>query len=277
MTDDGPSSGTPPSTGAEHAPGALGLDVHGRGPRLVLAHGFTQTARTWGPFAGDLAADHELVLVDLPGHGRSSAVAADLTGAAHLLVAAGGGADYLGYSMGARLCLHAALDRPDAIRRLVLVSGTAGLDDPGERAARRLADEALADELDPPDAAAPVPVDAFLHRWLSQPMFAGLDPAVTAFAERATNTGGGLASSLRLAGTGTQEPLWDRLHHLSMPVLVVTGRADEKFTGLGRRIVRTIGANASSVVVDGTGHAPHLERPGAVADVVRAFLAGRTP
>ncbi len=48
---------------------------------------------------------------------------------AHLLGAAGGtAATYLGYSMGARFCLHLALARPDLVRRLVLISGTAGIE-----------------------------------------------------------------------------------------------------------------------------------------------------
>ncbi|MDA8058685.1 MAG: alpha/beta fold hydrolase, partial [Actinomycetota bacterium] len=67
------------------------------GPRLVLAHGFTQTRGAWGPVADDLANDHRLVLVDLPGHGGSSGVAADLPRGARLLADAGGAGSYLGY------------------------------------------------------------------------------------------------------------------------------------------------------------------------------------
>ena len=48
--------------------------TRGEGPRLVLAHGFTQTGRVWGGLADDLAADHQVVLVDLPGHGASADV-----------------------------------------------------------------------------------------------------------------------------------------------------------------------------------------------------------
>ena len=51
----------------------------------------------------------------------------------------------------------------------------------------------------------------------------------------------GLASSLRLAGTGTQEPLWDRLGELTMPVLVVSGGLDERFTGAAHRLSDAIG------------------------------------
>ena len=36
-------------------------EIDGRGPRVVLVHGFTQTRRSWGPVAVDLARDHEVV------------------------------------------------------------------------------------------------------------------------------------------------------------------------------------------------------------------------
>ena len=48
-----------------------------------------------------------------------------------------GRAAYLGYSMGARFCLHLALARPDLVERLVLISGTAGIEDADERRPRR--------------------------------------------------------------------------------------------------------------------------------------------
>ena len=73
-----------------------------------------------------------------------------------------------------------------------------------------------------------------------------------------------------MAGTGTQQPLWGSLGRLTMPVLIVTGGLDTKFTALGRRMAGAIGPAARHVVVAGAGHAPHLQRPGEVAAVVRA-------
>jgi pimeloyl-ACP methyl ester carboxylesterase len=82
-----------------------------------------------------------------------------------------------------------------------------------------------------------------------------------------------LASSLRLAGTGAQEPSWDRLRALAMPVLVVAGEHDEKFRALGERVAAAIGANARFETVPGAGHPAHLERPDAFAEQVERFLA----
>lgn len=254
----------------------LHADVTGRGPRIVAAHGFTHTSRTWGPVITDLARDHQLVTVDMPGHAASSHVAVDLTGGGRLLAETGGNATYLGYSMGARFCLRLALDRPGTVESLVLISGTAGIEDPRERASRRAADDAMADELDPPDGDSrmrPLPVGAFLERWLEGPLFAGIPPEMSGFAERLRNSGAGLASSLRMAGTGTQQPLWGQLDRLAMPVLVITGADDGKFTQLGRRMVDAIGDNATHVVIPRSGHAPHLQQPEEVANAVRDHMA----
>jgi 2-succinyl-6-hydroxy-2,4-cyclohexadiene-1-carboxylate synthase len=259
-----------PLNGAPPAP-TLHVETRGHGPRLALAHGFTQTGQVWGTLDHDLARDHRILAVDMPGHGRSSAVAVDLVdGAAHLGAAVGPAA-YVGYSMGARFCLHLALVRPDLVRRLVLISGTAGLDEPDERRQRRRADQAQADRLDPPTGSTgpPLPVATFIRQWLDGPLFAGIPPEADGFEQRAANTGPGLASSLRLAGTGTQQPQWAALDTLGMPVLIISGGDDDKFTALGRRMAAAIGDNATPVVVDGAGHAPHLQRPAEVSRLIR--------
>ena len=195
--------------------------------------------------------------------------------------AVGGRADYLGYSMGARFCLHLALDQPERVESLVLISGTAGIDDPDERAARVARDQGLADQLDPPGEPGSAGdgqarLDAFLRRWLDTPLLAGLSAEADGFTERRSNTGPGLASSLRLAGTGTQVPLWTRLAGLEMPVLIVTGELDDKFTRIGGRMVDAIGDNATQAVIPGAGHSPHLQEPAMVAEEIRAFLGSQT-
>ena len=251
-------------------PPSLHYEVRGHGPRLVMAHGFTQTGRVWGSLDDDLARDHRVVLVDMPGHGESSGVRASLVDGALHLARLGGRATYLGYSMGARFCLHLALACPQLVHSLVLISGTAGIDDPEERRSRRAADAALADQLDPGTSGdAAVPVAVFVRRWLDSPLFAELGRETAGLEERERNTGAGLASSLRLAGTGSQLPLWAKLDRLAMPVLIVTGGRDEKFTALGRRMADAIGANATVAVVPGVGHSPHLQRPDAVAELIR--------
>jgi 2-succinyl-6-hydroxy-2,4-cyclohexadiene-1-carboxylate synthase len=237
----------------------------GAGPRLVLVHGFTQTGRSWDALTGSLAADHEVVAVDAPGHGGSAAVRAGLVDGAGLLGAAGGRATYVGYSMGGRLCLHLALARPQLVRRLVLVSATAGIEDPGERAARRQADEQLAASIERDG------LDAFLDRWLALPLFATLPRDAAGLDDRRRNTAEGLATSLRLTGTGTQDSLWDRLGDLTMPVLLVAGELDARFVGIAERMAGLIPGSSLEVVAE-AGHSVHLERPDAFTDTLERWL-----
>ena len=240
------------------------------GPALVLLHGFTQTGRLWGEFGERLGAERRLVLVDLPGHAGSAAVRADLPRSAELVLAAAGErgrpVDLLGYSLGGRVALHAALAHPDRVRRLVLIGATGGIDLEAVRAARRAADEALAAELDRAES-----VDAFVDRWRRSPLFAQLPVTEQDRRERRRNTPAGLASSLRLAGTGTQEPLWARLGGLSLPVLVLAGADDPRFVALGARLAGTL-PDAVLSLVPGAGHAAHLHRPAVAARMVATWL-----
>lgn len=234
--------------------------------RLVLCHGFTQNADCWGAFASDLSLDHEVVLVDAPGHGRSGHDSADLDRAASLSGAVGGRAVYVGYSMGGRMALHLALAQPHLVEGLLLIGATAGIDDADERNRRRHADDALADRL------IELGLEAFLDRWLAGPLFSSLPASAAARDARLTNRVDGLAASLRSVGTGTQRPLWAELCELAMPVTIVAGEGDAKFTALGRRLAAAIGDNAVLEILPG-GHAVHLESPVEVATAVRRLVA----
>ncbi|MEA2842798.1 MAG: 2-succinyl-6-hydroxy-2,4-cyclohexadiene-carboxylate synthase [Actinomycetota bacterium] len=234
--------------------------------RVVLVHGFTQTARSWDAVAGILAGRFEVVAVDLPGHGLSADERRTFEEAAAVIGATGGPATYVGYSMGARLCLRLALDRPEVVDRLVLLGGSPGLASTEERGGRKAADDRLAGRL------GQIGTGAFLDEWLSQPMFDSLTPAADDLASRRANPPAGLAYALRELGTGAQEPLWDRLGELAMPVLVVAGGLDAKFATLGRRMADAIGDNATFESVPGCGHAAHLEDPERFCGTVERFV-----
>ncbi len=60
-----------------------------------------------------------------------------------------------------------------------------------------------------------------------------------------------------------------------MPVLIVTGELDDKFTRIGERMVDAIGDNAVRAVIPGAGHSPHLQEPAMVAEEIRAFLGAQ--
>lgn len=237
--------------------------------RAICVHGFTQTAASWQTVITHLhthpsAPFREVVALDAPSHGSQQDRPFGLVEGASDLGERGGTGVYIGYSMGARLALHLALAAPTTVSGLVMIGGTPGIEDAAEREARRVADEALAHHIEQ------VGVAQFLTEWLAQPLFATLPADHAGATDRLRNSATALAHSLRMAGTGTQAPLWGRLDHLQMPVLVITGAVDTKFTALGERMVAAIDG-AEMVVIADAGHAVHLEQPAAVADAIAAW------
>jgi len=244
----------------------------------VVLHGFTQTGRLFGRFGDHLSESHTLVAVDLPGHGGSDAVRAGLAETADLVsqsvraVVGEGPCDLLGYSLGARVALHVVTGTDLAVRRTVLIGATGGIEDPTERQRRRLSDETLAEELE-----ASGDVDRFLDQWLGGPMFDRLSSLeADGRAERGRNTATGLASSLRLCGTGTQEPLWDRLPTVSCPVLAMAGADDTRFAAHALRIA-DLAPHAVVSLVPGGGHAVHLSQPEQAWRIVDHWLGTAEP
>lgn len=274
----GPGSGT--GTGAR-AGTVAGRAAGGgeAGYPIVLLHGFTGSTASWSAQRGPFARHGRVIAVDLIGHGRSGAPAgvdryrmercvADLLSLFDRL-----GLDrvrLVGYSMGGRVALHVAVAAPERVSALVLESASPGIADPGERAARRRQDEALADRIEREG------IEAFVRYWESLPLFATqrrLPPEVRERlrAQRLGNRPDGLANSLRGMGAGAQEPLWDRLSKLDMPVLLVVGEHDAKYVALGRDMAGRL-RRARLAVVPGAGHAVHLERPGEFNRIVCEFL-----
>jgi 2-succinyl-6-hydroxy-2,4-cyclohexadiene-1-carboxylate synthase len=168
-----------------------------------------------------------------------------------------------GYSLGGRVALHVALAVPGRVTRLVLVSTSAGLDDPEQRAQRRAADEALAAQLEG------ATIEQFVERWRAEPLFADDSAEIQALiaADQRRNTTLGLAAALRGLGAGVMAPLWGRLPALELPAIVLTGQRDSRYRRLGERLAATL-PNASLRVVDGAGHRVHLEAPAAVAAAI---------
>jgi pimeloyl-ACP methyl ester carboxylesterase len=74
---------------------------------------------------------------------------------------------------------------------------------------------------------------------------------------------------LRDLGAGVMEPMWARLRELQMPVLVVHGARDDKYTELAHRLVAAI-PNARRTGID-CGHAVPVEAPRELARVLHEF------
>lgn len=253
--------------------GDEGLRLHvaraGDGPPLLLLHGFTGSADTWAPFIPTLGAHHTLVAPDLHGHARSDAPAdatrytmqacvRDLLALLDALRI--DRCAMLGYSMGGRIALALALAAPERVTSLVLESASPGLAGAAEREARARADAALADAIERDGVA------AFAERWAQLPLWASQvqladDVRARLHAERLSHTARGLANSLRGVGTGVAPAQHDRLATLTVSTLLVAGALDAKFAAIAHEMARAL-PDARAAIVEGAGHAVHLERPG---------------
>jgi len=270
----------------------LGVEQRGLGTRfippqggeegpttLVLLHGFTGSAAGWGHQL-DTLADYGLRIIafDLLGHGQSDAPGdpqryaiehcqQDILAALQELGIIKGQAILLGYSMGGRIALYTAFS--GFFRALILESASPGLEDPTEREQRRISDEALAASIEREG------VPAFIARWEILPLFASQRALPTEYRktlhrQRLQNSTTGLAQSLRGIGTSVQPSLYARLPALNIPVLLIVGALDTKFTAIAQRMAQAL-PQSQLRIVSGAGHTVHLEQPKEFASLVGDF------
>jgi pimeloyl-ACP methyl ester carboxylesterase len=107
----------------------LYYEIHGAGEPLILLHGGFGFTGMFGELLPQLAGFRQVIAVDLQGHGRTAdidrplsleAMGDDVAGLIeHLGLQQ---ADIMGFSMGAGAALRAAIQHPDVVGKLVLVS-----------------------------------------------------------------------------------------------------------------------------------------------------------
>jgi 2-succinyl-6-hydroxy-2,4-cyclohexadiene-1-carboxylate synthase len=234
-------------------------------PAVVLLHGFTHTGASWDPVVSALGERYRALALDIRGHGSASArTPVTLEGVVNDLGSlAPDRFTLVGYSMGGRIALHAALALPERIERLVLIGASPGIADPGEREARLEDDERLAADIES------MTIEAFAQRWARTPVLAGQAPDVlaAAHADRLRNDPAGLARALRGLGNAALPSLWGRLGEIRVPVVLVVGERDEKFRAIASEMGSQL-PHGQVIVVPGAGHAVHLEAPAQVASVI---------
>lgn len=173
----------------------------------------------------------------------------------------------VGYSLGGRLALGLACRHPRLLAGVVAVGAHPGLADPLLREERRASDEALAQGILTDG------VPGFVDRWQGLPLFASQRalPAPLLAGQRRlrlSHSASGLAWSLRVLGLGAMRDLRPGLARTTVPVHLVTGARDGKFTA----IAEGLSCTASHLVVEGAGHNVLLEKPHALAAAIGSIL-----
>jgi 2-succinyl-6-hydroxy-2,4-cyclohexadiene-1-carboxylate synthase len=228
-------------------------------PEVVFLPGFMQHADTWSPIAAAVGERYPVTLLDFETWTFEERLA-------EIAAVAGPDSVVVGYSMGGRLALHAALTSQFA--GLVVLGVSAGIEDPDERRRRRAADLELAEWIETHS------ISDVVARWERNPVFASQSPELidAQRAGRLDHEPAGLARLLRSAGQGALEPIWDRLGSLPMPVLALAGENDSTYEVAARRIASLVPRGRSGVI-PGAGHAAHLEARDAVRDAICSFVA----
>lgn len=177
---------------------------------------------------------------------------------------------WLGYSMGGRLALGAAISHGGRVRALVLESASPGISDPHQRRHRLEQDQQLSQSIREGDMA------EFVDGWLAQPLFRSqsrLTPELRRAERdrRLENQPKELATALEAMSTGGQPSFWHHLPAVTTPTLLVTGELDPKFCGIATSMAGSL-PDARHIEVPGAGHAVHLEAPEAWLERVLPFL-----
>lgn len=229
----------------------LGYCLVGSGQPIVFVHGATATGDfEWGRLAARLASDHQCVLPDLRGHGRSEfresadmgqAICADLR---HLIEHLALDQPHIvGFSYGSEIALMLELSAPGTARSLVLVSPGTGR--PSDYRAPRLE-----------------------HLYRTWPY------ALRHLHE--THHGPEhwrqLVSALHEDSVDRPELSAEALGGVRCPVLLVAGALDESTRRAQGRRFAEINALARYVELDGAAHAVHHQCPDRFEQVTSAFL-----
>ncbi|MGM7702500.1 2-succinyl-6-hydroxy-2,4-cyclohexadiene-1-carboxylate synthase [Pseudalkalibacillus sp. Hm43] len=259
------------------------VKVIGEGEPLLLLHGFTGAGEDWTPFIEDWKNDHQLIMVDLPGHGQTEcpdhlknySMEATVDALDQILNELKiESAFVLGYSLGGRVALSFAMTYPARVKKLILESSSPGLATEEDRLDRQQRDNRLADRIMDEG------IEAFVDFWEAIPLFRtqltylSSEERARLHASRLNNSEVGLANSLRGIGTGVQPSWWDHLHQFEVPTTLIVGQLDAKFVKIAKEMLRLL-PDGELVAIEDAGHTVHLEQPEAFSQTVHNILHNR--
>ena len=255
----------------------LAVDERGDGPAVVLVHAGIADRHMWDRELAEWSDRYRVIRYDVRGYGESPDATADYWDHEDLLAVLDTcgveQAAIVGASNGGRIALDLAVSRPERLSALVLVgAGTPGMSLPEELQEVWDAQETAMEEGHYGEV-----VDIDLQLWLAGVgrTLSAVDPAVVRRVaawdhanlqrELAAADGGGAPQRL--------DPLAkDRLGEVTAPTLAVVGAHDQPLMHSVAELVAAGVADGRTVVLEGAGHLPSLERPDLFDEVVLGFL-----
>jgi pimeloyl-ACP methyl ester carboxylesterase len=245
----------------------------GEGDAVVLLPGLGMSHATWAAHATRLGRTHRVLSVDPRGSGESdkpdepytrATVSADV---AAVLDAAGvGAAHVVGQSMGGMIAQDLALERPDRIRSLTLVSTYAVVDEWSRKlmAARRGLIAAGGLELQ---------FSISLLLVFSPQAFREIGPFISELERRVAANPPDERAYLRQLSYCADHDAAGRLHELTAPTLVVAGGRDFVTSAIQNRELAELIPGARYEEFANSSHGLIWEEPDRFGDTLVAFLA----
>lgn len=241
-------------------------------PPVVLIHGVGMASEVWAPQIDALAAGHDVIALDMPGHGGSSLPPEDarLSDYADQVVALMDGlglasAALVGHSMGALVALEVALAHPARVRAVAALNAVF-CRTPEQRAVVT----ARAGSLEAEGRAASH--EAAVARWFGAPVpveLAASAAQVSALLASGDPVGYARTYALFAASDDAHR---DRLAGLAMPALFMTAEGDPNSNPAMSRAMAALAPQGVAEVLDGARHMMTLTHPAEVNARLLAFL-----
>ncbi|MBY6141479.1 alpha/beta hydrolase [Leisingera daeponensis] len=248
--------------------GAVACLRAGRGDPVVLIHGVGMQSAAWGPQIEALSLTHQVIALDMPGHGGSAplpegAELPDYVAWLHAALQALdlGPVSLAGHSMGALIAGGYTVCHPENVARVALLNGVFRRSTEARAAVEARAAEIRAGSFDletplarwfgqsETDQAARAQVAG----WLSGVNLAGYAAAYTAFARGDSTYADGFAG-------------------IRCPLLALTGDGDPNSTPAMAQAMANAVQQGSAVVIEGHRHMVNLTAPAAVNAALRDWL-----
>lgn len=243
----------------------------------LALHGFIGEALDFEAF---LSKERDLAIdwygLDLLGHGQSSSpenlgLYTEPSYISHLdrvidrICPLGEQLSLLAYSFGGRLALNYGVKRPERLKRIIIISGTPGMEEPERRERRKMADAAIIEKIQT------LSLQAFIDYWYETPIIKSQKRSPCfpdLYARRLEHTLRlGIAQSLRGFGQGVAPATWFLLEALNVPVLWIAGEEDGPYVEIAQKAC-TLLPKACLKIIPGAGHAPHLENEAATLEAI---------
>lgn len=245
-------------------------------PPVVCLHGFAGHAESWDTIKA-LLGGRRVEALTLFGHDPEHrppgpvAFEDEVARVADFIRAIGEPVRICGCSMGGRITLGLLRRIPEAIASAILVGANPGLTSDADREQRIAGDQVWVRVLEDEG------METFITKWQAQGLFATqarlpADRLAPQRAIRLRHDARGLALSMYSLSLGRMPSYWDVLASTDVPVDIVVGALDEKFSALAQRMKERMKPGRGRVLrVADTGHNVVLEQP----ELLAAIIAGK--